>query len=134
VRRRHDPPLAFPEHDIIAVDGFEPVVQQMQDGFCSWLVVGVPMQQLPGRRGGLADQSCGHVKAHLRPFHLGAGRIERRSAIEGRCRAADIAEPPQQVAAMDMVFGVCRDDGEGAVDRRQGGVAAVAQQLIVLRL
>ena len=101
----------------------------MQDGFCRWLVVGEPMQQLPGRRGGFADQARGHVQAHLRPFHLSAGRIERGGAVEGGCRAADIAEPPQQVAAMDMVFGVCRDDGEGAVDRRQGGVAAVAQHL-----
>ena len=87
------------------------------------------MEQRAANRRGLGHQAVIEMERHLRALGGGILRIERSGGREGSGGRFDIAAAIEQMAAMEVVFGVLGRDRQGSVDRRQGRVEPLEQHL-----
>ena len=90
---RPGPPIG--ENDVLAFQGFEAAVQNLQDRLSIFLVVGFDLDQFAADRHGLAKLARIKIDGQLRTFCRRVLRIERGSAAEGVGRLVKAGEAIQ---------------------------------------
>ena len=118
-RRPGRPGRPIGEDDVVAFQGFEAAVQDLQDRLSIFLIVGFDLDQLAADRHGLAKLARIEVNGQLRTLCRRVLRIECGSAAEGVGRLVKAGEAIQQVAAMQMVLCGIGGECQGALDRIQ---------------